>query len=104
MPCRSSWFLPDCDGADASTASAAAADAAAPQDYAPRLPRPIMARNFRGVFDRATLADLAASRDSGAGLLALESPGGSATPGADRSSGSLLLPVLIIAGLIAFSR
>ncbi len=98
MPCRSSWFLSD-DDADTSPVSAPSVDA--PQDYAPLLPQPLARRDFRGYFDRATVADLEQSRDSGAALdVALDPSAGS---GAGGPAGSLLPPLLILAALFALS-
>lgn len=99
MSCRSSWFLSDDDSADASPASAPVA--AVFQDYAIRLPRAMMQRDYRGFLDRATAADLARTRDSSAALSVAMDP--SADCGVDRANGSLILPFLFLAAMFALS-
>ncbi len=98
MRCRSSWFLSD-DRADTTPVSAPVVDA--PQDYAPLLPRPLFGQDFRGYFDRATVADLEQSRDSGAALDVALDP--SAGNGAGGPQASFLLPLLTLAALFALS-
>lgn len=100
MSCRSSWFLPDCDSAAEAPSAALSAVSAEPVDYAPRMPQARFRGDWRGVFDRATVADLEQSRRSGAGLAALDP---NATSGAAPWTGSILPPLLILAALFAFS-